>query len=145
MTLRKVRALSHWSLVVAVLLCNNVAAVAQDLSNQSIASTTAPVIFNFVTIPDVGSIGSISANKETDIWATSNTSSASLHFNGNNWARVLFTSVEDITRKESVLLPLKGLRESRSPLPNKPRKFRGTIRGARRGVDMLSFLKLSEW
>jgi len=88
MTLQNVRALSHWSLIATVLLFHTVAAGAQDLSDQSIASTTAPVIFNFVTTPDIGSIGSMSADKETDIWATSNTSSASLHFNGINWVRV---------------------------------------------------------
>lgn len=88
MTSRNVRATSHWSLVAAVFLLNTVAASAQDLFNQSIASTTSPVIFNFVTAPDIGSIGSISADKETDIWATSVTNSASLHFNGTNWVRV---------------------------------------------------------
>jgi hypothetical protein len=88
MASRNARAFPQWSLVAAVLLFNTLAVSAQHLSDQSIASTTAPVVFNFVTTPDIGSTGSISADKETDIWATSNTSSASLHFNGINWVRV---------------------------------------------------------
>ena len=71
MTSRNVRAFSQWSLVAAVLLFHTLAASAQDLSNQSIASTTAPVLFNFVTTPDIGNIGSLSADSENDIWATS--------------------------------------------------------------------------
>jgi len=32
--------------------------------------------------------GSLSADKETDIWASSVTNSVSLHFNGTSWVRV---------------------------------------------------------
>ena len=88
MTSRKFRAFSHWSAFAAVMLAHTLTAHAQDLASQSIASTTAPVIFNFVSTPDVGSIGSLSADKETDIWATSVTNSVSLHFNGTSWVRV---------------------------------------------------------
>jgi hypothetical protein len=88
MASRNVCTFLQWSLSAAVFLFNTFAASAQVLSDQSIASTTAPVIFNFVTTPDIGSITSISADKETDIWATSAISSASLHFNGTNWVRV---------------------------------------------------------
>src|SRR5215813_9462091 len=85
--LRKFHALSQWSLFAAVLF-NTLAASAQDLSNQSIASTAAPVIFNFVTTPDIGSVGSLSADTENDISATSLTNSVALHFNGSTWTKV---------------------------------------------------------
>jgi len=87
MTLRNVRGFSQWSLVATVLLFKTLAASAQDLSNQNIASSTAPVIFNFVTTPDVGSIGSLSADSENDIWATALTNSVALHFNGSTWTK----------------------------------------------------------
>src|SRR5215469_13549166 len=87
MTSRKFGAFVSWSIYTAVLLLHTLAP-AQDLSNLSIASTTAPVIFNLVLTPDVGSISSLSADKETDIWATSATNSVSLHFNGTSWVRV---------------------------------------------------------
>jgi hypothetical protein len=88
MTSRKFGAFFQWSLFAAVLLVHTFPAHTQDLSNASLASTTAPVIFNFESTPDVGSIGSLSANKETNIWATSVTNSVSLHFNGTSWVRV---------------------------------------------------------
>jgi hypothetical protein len=88
MTSRKFGAFSQWSLFAAILLVHTFPAHTQDLSNVSLASTTAPVIFNFESTPDVGSIGSLSANRETNIWATSVTNSVSLHFNGTSWVRV---------------------------------------------------------
>src|SRR5215469_17449824 len=87
MTSRKFGAFVSWSIYTAVLLLHTLAP-AQDLSNLSIASTTAPVIFNLVLTPDIGSVSSLSADKETDIWATSATNSVSLHFNGTGWAKV---------------------------------------------------------
>jgi hypothetical protein len=48
MTSRKFGAFSQWSLFAAVLLVHTFPAHAQDISNGSLASTTAPVIFNFV-------------------------------------------------------------------------------------------------
>jgi hypothetical protein len=88
MTSRKFGAFPEWSFFAAVLLVHTFPAHAQDVSNASLASTTAPVIFNFVSTPDIGSIGSLSADEETDIWATSVTNSVSLHFNGTSWVRV---------------------------------------------------------
>ena len=88
MTSRKFRAFPQWSTLVAVVLVHTLTAHAQNLANQSISSTSAPVIFNFVSTPDIGSVGSMSANKETNIWATSANSSVSLHFNGTSWVTV---------------------------------------------------------
>ena len=88
MTSRKFGAFVSWSIYTVVLLLHTLAAPAQDLSNLSIASTTAPVIFNLVLTPGIGSVSSLSADKETDIWATSATNSVSLHFNGTGWAKV---------------------------------------------------------
>ena len=87
MTSRNLRAFSLWSLAAAVLLFNTLAASAQDLSNQIIASTTAPVVFQFVAAPEIGSIGSLSADSENDIWATALTNSVALHFNGSTWTK----------------------------------------------------------
>ena len=95
--LRKFHALSQWSLFAAVLF-NTLAASAQDLSNQSIASTTAPVIFNFVTTPDIGSVGSLSADTENDIWATSLTNSVALHFNGSTWTKVAMAKASRVNK-----------------------------------------------
>src|SRR5215472_9291002 len=88
MTSRKFGAFVSWSIYTAVLLLHTLAAPAQDLSNLSIASTTAPVIFHLLSTPDIGSVSSLSADKETDIWAASATNSVSLHFNGISWVRV---------------------------------------------------------
>jgi len=88
MLLRKFANFSQWSLIAIVVLVRTLAAHGQNLTDQSIASTTAPVIFNFVSTPDIGSISSLSADKETDIWATSTTNSVSLHFNGSSWVKV---------------------------------------------------------
>lgn len=72
---RKVSNFARWSICAAVMLAHTLAANGQNLTDPNIASTTAPVIFNFVSTPDVGSISSLSADKETDVWATSVTSS----------------------------------------------------------------------
>jgi hypothetical protein len=88
MTSRKFRAFPQWSTLVAVVLVHTLTAQGQGLANLSIASTTAPVIFNFVSTPDIGAVSSLSADKETDIWATSPINSVSLHFNGTSWVKV---------------------------------------------------------
>ena len=88
MTFRKFRAFPQWCICVAVVVAHTLTAQEQNLANLSIASTTAPVIFNFVSTPDIGGVSSLSADMETDIWATSPINSVSLHFNGTSWVKV---------------------------------------------------------
>jgi len=104
MTSRNVRVFSQWSLVATVLLFKTLAAGAQDLSNQSIASSTAPVIFNFLTTPDIGSIGSLSADSENDVWATALTNSVALHFNGSTWTKSAMAKASRVN-KVAVISP----------------------------------------
>jgi hypothetical protein len=81
-----------------LLLLLTLAVRAQDLSNESLAATTAPVIFNFVPMPDIGSIGSLSADSEHDIWATSLVNSVSLHFDGSHWVRVAMAKASRVNK-----------------------------------------------
>ena len=88
MTFWKFRAFSQWCILAAVAVAHTLIAQEQSPANLSIASTTAPVIFHFVSAPDVGGVSSLSADKETDIWATSPVNPVSLHFNGTSWVTV---------------------------------------------------------
>ena len=104
MTSRDMRVLSQWSLVATVLLFNTLATSAQDLPNQSVTSSTGPVIFNFLTNPDIGSIGSLSADSENDIWATALTNSVALHFNGSTWTKSAMAKASRVN-KVAVISP----------------------------------------
>ena len=95
MTSRKFR-VSQALFTTAVLVLSAAAAGAQDLS--SLASTTAPVIFQFVPTPQVDDVGSISADSEHDIWATSITSSVALHFNGSTWGKVPMAKASRVSK-----------------------------------------------
>ena len=70
MTLQMFNHRFQWALFVIVSLLQTLTPVVQNVPNLSSAATTAPVIFNFVPTPDVGSIGSLAADTENDIWAT---------------------------------------------------------------------------
>jgi hypothetical protein len=73
---------------ILLLIQFTLAASAQNASNDSSAATTTPVNFSSVTTPEVGSIGSLAADSENDIWATAVLESMSLHFNGSTWGKV---------------------------------------------------------
>jgi len=85
MTSRKLNALS---LITLLLVQLTLAAEAQEFSNENLASTTAPVVFNFVPTPDIEAIGSFAADSDSDIWGTSISDSMALHFNGSTWTKV---------------------------------------------------------
>lgn len=72
------------------------------MSSESIDATTPPVTFNFVTTPDILSVGSLSADSENDIRATSVIRPLSLHFNGSTWKQVPMAKASQIA-KVSVL------------------------------------------
>ena len=65
----------HWqvSMLTAVLLLT-LAAHAQDVAGET--------TFKFAQIPDISAIGSLSADSENDIWATSVLEPVALHFDG---------------------------------------------------------------
>ena len=98
MTSRKFRINSHWFIFTVAVLVYTLAANAQDLANQTLASTTAPVIFNFVSTPDIGSISSLAGNKESNIWAASATNSVSMRFNGTSWLTVPMAKAARVNR-----------------------------------------------
>ena len=104
MSLQKLSHLSQWALFVAVSLLQTLTPRAQDASHLNIAATTAPVIFNFVSTPDIGSVGSLAADSENDIWAASLTNSVALRFNGSSWVRVPMAKASRVA-KLAVLSP----------------------------------------
>ena len=95
---------SRWSLVAAgLLLLPTLAANAQEFASEStVASTQAT--FNFVQTPDIGEVGSLAADSENDIWATSVLNSVALHFDGTQWKKVPMASSSRIN-KVAVLSP----------------------------------------
>ena len=97
MTFRMFRDFSQWSVFAAVLLFHTLAGCAQT-------ATTAPVTFKFEATPDIGSVGSLSADSERDIWATSLTNSVALHFNGSQWVKVPMAKASRVN-KVAVLSP----------------------------------------
>ena len=99
MILRKFRVSSQCSLLTAlVLLQFSFTAHAQDSSNESIDATTPPVTFNFVTTPDIRSVGSLSADSKNDIWATAVISPLLVHFNGNTWKQIPMAKASQIAK-----------------------------------------------
>jgi hypothetical protein len=56
------------------------------------------VIFNFETTPDVGGVGSLSADTEKDIWATFVLNSVALHFNGSTWSKIAMAKASRVAR-----------------------------------------------
>ena len=104
MNLQKFSHRFQWALFVALSLLQTLTAGAQNISNLSSAATTAPVIFNFVPTSDIGSIGSLAADSENDIWATSVTNSVALHFNGSGWVRVPMAKASRVN-KVAVISP----------------------------------------
>jgi hypothetical protein len=104
MTWRTFRAFSQLSLLTALLLLQFIlVARAQDSFNVTATPTTA-VTFNFVPTPDIGSVGSLSADSEQDIWATSVLSPVSLHFNGSTWGQVPMAKASRVN-KVAVISP----------------------------------------
>jgi hypothetical protein len=96
---RKFRASSQYYLLAALLLLQfSLAAQAQDASSESTDATTPPVTFNFVTTPDILSVGSLSADSESDIWATAVISPLSLHFNGSTWKKLPMAKASQIAK-----------------------------------------------
>jgi hypothetical protein len=91
--------------VLATLLLLQLTLVAhgQELPSDSAARTTS-VTFEFVTTRDIGAIGSLSADSESDIWAASLTNSTALHFNGTTWAEVAMAKAGRVN-KLAVLSP----------------------------------------
>jgi len=104
MTLQEFSHCFQWALFVAVSLLQTLTPHAQDVPNLSITATTAPVIFNFVPTPDIGGVGSLAADSENDIWATSVTNSVALHFNGSSWVRVPMAKASRVN-KVAVISP----------------------------------------
>jgi len=89
MTSRKFRGFSLCSLCTIVLLIQLTLGVrAQESLDESAPASTAAVTFNFLQTPDVLGIGSLSADSESDIWATSIFSPVALHFSGSIWKAV---------------------------------------------------------
>ena len=87
MTWCKYRAFSQClALTTLLLLQLTLVAQGQELPSDR-AVATASVTFEFVTTRDIGAIGSLAADSETDIWAAS-FDSAALHFNGSTWGEV---------------------------------------------------------
>src|SRR5215475_1693171 len=79
---------SFWSLFAAVVLLHTLMAQAQDFPSESLAAPAATVTFNFVPTPDIGSVSSLAADSEQDIWATSASNSLALHFDGSRWVKL---------------------------------------------------------
>ena len=81
MTTRIAKNRSYWSLLAAAILFLFAhAAHAQDV----VGETT----FNFAKVPDVGSIGSFSADSPHDIWATAVLKPVALHFDGTRLQQI---------------------------------------------------------
>jgi threonine aldolase len=60
----------------------------QEFPSESLAAPAAAVTFNFVPTPDIGSVSSLAAESEQDIWATSTSNSLALHFDGSRWVKL---------------------------------------------------------
>jgi len=104
MTSHTFRAFSKCLFITLLALQLILAARAQDLLNGSTVATTAPVIFNIVPTPELDAVGSLSADSEHNIWATSITNSVALHFNGSTWGKVPMAKASRVN-KIAVLSP----------------------------------------
>jgi hypothetical protein len=101
---RKFSAFSRWRLVaLGLLLALTTVVGAQELADESTLTAT-QVTFNFVQTPDVSSIGSLAADSENDIWATSVIEPVALHFDGTHWKKVPMANASRIN-KVAVLSP----------------------------------------
>ena len=95
---RKSHIFSRYSLVaLGILLQLAPGARAQGFGSESTVAST-QVTFNFVQTPDVSSIGSLGADSENDIWATSVLKSVALHFDGTQWKTVPMVSSSRINK-----------------------------------------------
>jgi len=75
------RAFRCWPLLAAGLLLS----IALGAHAQELADQTA---FKFLQVPDIGAIGSLSADSDHDIWATGVLESVALHFDGKRLSRI---------------------------------------------------------
>lgn len=85
------RAYSQWLLLTAgLLLPLTLAAHAQNAADET--------TFNFVQIPDISAIGSLSADSENDIWATAVLEPVALHFDGRRLKKVPMANANRINK-----------------------------------------------
>jgi hypothetical protein len=94
MTIRSVkkylfRACMQRSLLTASLLLT-FAAHAQDVANET--------TFKFAKIPDIGAIGSLSADSANDIWATAVLKPVALHFDGNRSQQIRMVNASRVNK-----------------------------------------------
>src|SRR5215469_10623870 len=99
MTSRKISAFSRWSvLTLGLLLQLALGATAQESADESTVAPATQVTFNFVQTPDISSIGSLAADSENDIWATSILKPVALHFDGSQWKKVPMVNASRINK-----------------------------------------------
>ena len=90
---QKHRFRAHWQwllLTAGLLLSLTLGAYAQDVANET--------TFKFVQVPAVGAIGSLSADSETDIWATAVLEPVALHFDGKRLTQIPMVTASRINK-----------------------------------------------
>jgi len=86
---------SYWSLLATAILFLLAHAVhAQDVAGET--------TFNFAKVPDVGTIGSFSADSPRDIWATAVLEPVALHFDGTRLQQIPMANGSHISKVEAL-------------------------------------------
>jgi len=81
----------RWSLFAAgLLLTLTLGAHAQDVASET--------TFKFLQVPDIGTIGSISADSEHDVWATAVLEPVALHFDGKRLQQLPLVNAGRVNR-----------------------------------------------